>query len=302
MKPFPLLSLVDAGYHAANDPRPPRERVIRASSLGDQPRKLVLSALFDDAREKPTGRALRTFEVGKQRHDALRAALASQLGEKDRVPVRQADEEELEEPMRTPGWRVVGHPDGVLATPVVVNGDAVAAPALLEIKTINAFGWTRVLSGEIDPKYLVQSGWYARAARTKARIFLFEKKDTQHLHAAALPAREPLLDQALEWAEEAAFAAEARPELDDFIAKSEPCSGPDYGWQTSRTGPPKLGWRCSYCPFASTCFPTMVRTVVSGKPVCVDEKNAPADAYVVGMGGKVVPRGSWRLGADLDVD
>lgn len=189
-----LIDLLDRGYAQLDEPRETRPKVIRASSLGDQPRKLVLAALAPDRKERPTGRALRTFEVGKQRHDALRAALVQGLGgNAERIPVRADDEEELVEDMHTPGWRIVGHPDGVITDAVTVGGNLVRTPALLEIKTVNALGWTRAKNGEVDPKYLVQSGWYARAVRALSRVFLFEKKDTQHVHATLLPAAEPLL-------------------------------------------------------------------------------------------------------------
>ncbi len=294
-----LLPVLDRAYQQANEERPFRPKTISASSLGKQARRLALE-LSKGMEGCPPGevlsaRTLRTFEVGKDRHDRIRQMLAQAFPETAAtIPTKQEGEVRYSEPLGFEDWIVAGHPDAVLNIDAMQVGDQqVAGPVLIEIKTINAFGWRDCLAGVVDFNYLCQAGWYAKMVGARSRVFVFEKKDTQHLHAIPMPATEPRLNEALAHARRAAQVVGS--DLKTILDRTAPCSGDDYGWTTPKRGPVKLGWRCSYCPFVAVCFPTHVRMVESGKPVCVDQSIVPADAYVVAWGSEVIPRGSWKL-------
>jgi len=278
-----------------NEPgRKPVPNVLRMSSIGYQPRRTVLHRRTEEFPPREAdGRGFRTFEVGHQRHDALRTKLVA-AGIRGSVPVTKEMEFELVIPLPGTDWIIRGHPDGVMDE-IEVKGVAYRN-VLLEIKTAGAAGWRNIVAGMVEDGYLDQAMIYADALKAEWIYFLFERKDTQALCELVVP-----FDKGrAEAAKQRALAAI------QYLAKGTPalevpaCEGDDYGYKMRGGGRGKtsllsLGWKCSYCQFVQHCFPTHVRMLVSGKQVCVEELAVPDDAVVIGMGVDVIPRGSWKV-------
>lgn len=271
--------------------------VVRASSVGHQPRRLMFDYFPEYATEAIKGRGCRTFEVGDQRHDSLRAKLL-RAEVPGRIPVAKAMEEEWEMPIPGTTWILRGHPDGVLYA-IQVKGIEIPK-ALLEIKTTGSFGWRDVMQGVIDAKYLLTSYAHCEALGLPWIYFLYERKDTQHLCEVLVPHDPRALEYALSRVAEAVLAIEAGLKPLDMRA----CEGEDYGWVSRKVAKMgtvlALGWRCSYCPFMAECFPTYVRWLSGGKPIVTEPQSVPPEAVVVDMGIEVIPEPSWKLSGDAE--
>lgn len=297
VKPPPNpLEAIRAGYSARARARESSVKmgVVRVSGCGHQPRRTAFDyypKVFPG--ETLTDRSMRYFEVGDQRHDALRVAMV-EGGLKGMIPTTKDAEQECQIPIPGTSWMIRGHPDGVVDS-MTYNG-VTYNRVLLEIKTAGAAAWNRILNSEGDEKYLAQAMLYCKILKLDWVCFIYERKDTQDVHMFFLPYDAALADRVLEYTKEAIDAVEAGFSPLDM----KECGGQGYGWQTRKvTGVGQtlaLGWRCSYCAFAKYCFPTHVRIVSSGKPVCIDVSAVPGDAYVVAMGVEVIPRGTWKMG------
>lgn len=282
--------------------------VIRGSSIGSQPRKqLLLRADGNYPPEVKTDRSMRTFEVGDQRHDSLRVALVAKMKKlgvlgKSRIPTSKDQEEEWEIDLGVrcsktgENWRVVGHPDGVMES-IMWKGQRYDR-VLLEIKTTSAMGWKDIQAGIVDQAYLDQAQLYMGAADLRHALFVYEKKDTQHLDGVLIDFDRARYDYLLRLAQYVVQQVEAG--VDPLHV--EPCHGESFGWESTRKKVDNryvtfdaLGWKCSYCDFAKYCFPTHVRMVMGGKPLCVPFEQVPADAVVVAHGVEVTPRSTWKL-------
>jgi len=272
---------------------PVNSKTFRISSIGWQPRKLMMAKAQEGYEAKAIeGRGVRTFEVGKQRHDALRKALVLG-GFSGDIPMTEAGEKEIRLPLGG-GWEIVGHPDGIL-NEIEVKGTKYEM-VLLEIKTVGAAGWRSVKANEIDEGYIAQASMYCHILNLKWIYFLFEKKDSQHLAEVIVPMSEQAVNQSLH---DIGFTI-GSIEAGKTPMQVEACSGPDYGYQmrTRKRGEmPRLslGWRCSYCQYVQHCFPTHVRMLEGGKQVCVEELAVPDDAVVISHGVDVIPRGGWKM-------
>lgn len=316
--PDPLRAIKDhyAAKNAERKASPTPWGVIRGSSIGDQPRKQILARSNGEyPPEDKTDRAFRTFEVGDQRHDALRFALVAGIKkafagyDTTRIPVTREQEEEWEIDLGVPcstmpgkNWRVVGHPDGVM--PAIVWKGILYERVLLEIKTTSSFGWKDIQAGLVDAKYVDQAQLYMFAADLKFVLFLYERKDTQHLDGVVMPA-DPARQTFL--LEQAAYCARQIERGVQPLAIPL-CEGESYGWESAKAKVgtrfvtyQALGWKCSYCDFAQHCYPNHVRIMIGGKPKCVPLDQTPSDAVVVAHGTGVTPREGWKMvGAEDD--
>lgn len=274
----------------------------RASSVGYQPRRLAWPYFEGHAidAEAPSARSMMTFEEGDMVHDNLRRRLV-EAGVKGRIPVTKEAEEEWEKPIPCSAWSIRGHPDGVLFD--VTHEGAPIGDCLLEIKTVNNFGWDKAVAGEIGDDYMDQATVNMWGLGLKHTYFLLQKKDTQHLADFVIGFDQARLD--------AIFGRLMATE--EHLARCKTplevpaCSGPEFGFQPKKLGRGKydpvieaLAWRCSYCPYTKHCFPDAAAFVVGGKPVWARKHHIPADACVVAMGVNVIPEPGWKLAGGAD--
>jgi hypothetical protein len=265
------------GQEARPDPK-----VIRGSAIGKGLRALFLKATRSHLAKSVDPRGMRVFELGHQRHFALRRALRDAyptlpLGDPTGVDGEEGDAGELE--VTVPlgdGYAVVGHIDGCVPVQVTVadsaNSPTQEVSALLEIKTMAPIGFKNFaacftqeeLKAELSQAYWGQAQFYMGALGVLWCAYLAENKENGQLAVrhiafdpdgyAGLLAKAALLKTWLQAHATGELGADLMP---------DPCEGKDYG--AKPTADQELAWGCSYCPFWQTCYPGHVAIMRPGR-------------------------------------
>lgn len=274
---------------------PVRPKVIRASGIGYQPRRLLMGLMPGKYPQRPTDpRGMRTFEVGDKAQDHLAHAALSG-GFDGRLALRKADEEQVRHDLGN-GWAIVGHMDG-FAEWVRHRGGNLEGGVVIDFKTTGSFGWRDVMAGKVNETYIAQLQAYMAMKGAKWGLLIYERKDTQALTSIAFPFNAESWKGLLERARQVAAFAEMGHDPMSLL----PCSGEDYGMVKFKSCDyPKLGWKCSYCPFWQHCFQDAVSARVSGSPHVVSEADfalhlLPKGREVIEWGHDVIPLDGWRL-------
>lgn len=294
--------------------RVPQHGVLHASDSGKPIRRLVM-AFFRDRWPIPplSSRAQRTFDRGHEVHDRIRGEIRRAIignaptpEAEDvaralvaRIPETQADEEVWDIPL-IEGWVLRGHPDGVLPTGIENRGTTYNSESLLEIKSVNSFGWDDVVGGLIDAEYIVQAQMNMKGLDLHQTLFIFEKKDTQHLHQEIVTRAESTIEATIEKLKLAATIVEeiTRGEGDPIMSTA-PCEIEGrYGKKQDRKGW-TLEWGCGYCPFATVCHPKMVQVFEAGKLRWMPDITVPSSAWVAKWGNDVLPKPTWQVLGDV---
>ena len=252
-------------------------------------------------------RTMRVFEIGDDRHDALRLRMVTEARDcglpLDRVPTTKDGEEEWEIPL-SEGWILRGHPDGVMEGVWCSSTKSVLPIALLEIKTINTRGYKRFLGGELDENYVAQLHINMAALEIFWACVIAECKDTQALKQRWYPySRDAAADL---FKKARAVADHLNAGMGALLLPN--CSSVDpkkYGGTNVRSinlddggsiRVQRLEWGCSYCPFWKDCYMEHVRWLAKNKAQVVTHRDdVPHGAYVVEAAPMAGENSSWKL-------
>jgi CBS domain-containing protein len=170
-----------------------------------------------------------TFAVGTAVHEALQRGIVG-LRDVERVVWMKDDDLYLE-----------GRIDGIV--PVTLT-DGTMVNALLEMKTMNPYAFSKFKEGVIDEAYLVQANTYVELVNLegdKIKHILWVAIDRATLEIA-YSLRPFIGAYAMQGVENVALGTQKAPE---DLPRLE-----TYG--------SKLDWQCAYCPFWQSCWPTAV--------------------------------------------
>lgn len=278
-----------------------RPGIVHASTIGAPLRQAVMA--YHAERYPPatlSAQARRVFEVGHQRHAALRAALRHAGW---RVPVEDEEEapwfiglgpypwrraEDAEpEPL---GWYIRGHADALIED-VFVQGIGRVPRAVLEIKTMSDFAFDRFRAGQLDAKYHAQIQINMAGLKAPWALVIAERKHTQALHASWYPGQPESQGALVRHAQ--AIAEGVSSGTDPLDVEACGATAPDdYGVGRADA----LKWGCSYCRHWQHCYPGHVAVLrPGGKKNTVPAHAVKPKDLVIGLGRGVRPAPDWTM-------
>lgn len=197
---------------------------LRMSSAGNCQRKIAYQ-LYEFVPKPLTSRARMVFRLG----DTIEAEIKELI---KKYPPKGYEIEYPQDPFVfvIDGKEITGHVDGIINKP---------RKMILEIKSINTRGFTRLKKEGISYGYQCQTTAYMNALKIPETLFIFYNKDTSHLLELSYKYDKTLFDSITQ-----RYQNVIRSTKDKLPGKEY---GPsDAGW---------LPFNCSYCPFIDECWP-----------------------------------------------